>query len=556
MAARQMQSAAQIEAASRARAEGTQQARTTQSPLVQRSAMLAELLKQGQEPPQRIAGYGDLAVRLLSQGLLSAAKSKTDKAVSAEAYNADLERRRRLAAAIPGVTVQGEPQEVGNGRLGNPLAGLANMLRGGGQSQPPPPPPPAAPPVPGQGQPPMAAPPPPMPTVTNTQNPVESPVAPVGPVQGQPMPPVGQPPAAPDPMAPPQAPMPQAMPQQPPAAPQAPPNPLGPTPGEVQLIQQYLNSGDPGEEAMAQQLIQNIQIRASAPPEYKDVSVNGVQFLRDQYGNSRPLFDRGVPDIARNQNQTVGEDNPYGVAAGTGISLSPTGSPQIVGRPPEGYEMAGGHLQARAGGPQDLGSPAQAYEQLSKARGEVQPIINQATALTRNINAVRAGLRAQDGAGDIAIVNGLQRLIDEGVVREGDVALQLSAQGLNGGVAGLRGYMNSTGKFDPAIRAQLGRVAEDIYGQQNQAYQALVTGRAAAINRTFGEGAFDDVVPPSTLRALGWEAPAPAGADPRPQSRPASSRPATHPANNGNTLSGQYTREQALAELRRRQGGR
>lgn len=513
MAARQMQSAAQIEAASRARAEGTQQARTTQSPLVQRSAMLAELLKQGQEPPQRIAGYGDLAVRLLSQGLLSAAKSKTDKAVSAEAYNADLERRRRLAAAIPGVTVQGEPQEVGNGRLGNPLAGLANMLRGGGQPQPPPPP--AAPPVPGQEQPPMAAPPPPMPTVTNTQNPVESPAAPVGPVQGQPMPPVGQSAPAPTPAPP---------------APQSPPNPLGPSPGEVQLIQQWINSGDPNLVAQAEQKVMEIQARAAASSvtrqEYQ--AVNGVPGVFDPGTNQWTPTPGGVPDVARNQNATVGPDNPYGAPGGSGITLDPFNRPQIVGTPPVGYESdgGGGGLRARAGGPQDLASPAQAYEALSKARDEVQPIINQATALTRNINAVRAGLRSQDGAGDIAIVNGLQRLIDEGVVREGDVALQLSAQGLNGGVAGLRGYMTSTGKFDPAIRAQLGRVAEDIYGQQNQVYRDLVTGRAALINRTFGEGAFDDVVPPSTLSALGWSAPAPAGADPRPQSRPASSHQA------------------------------
>ena len=55
------------------------------------------------------------------------------------------------------------------------------------------------------------------------------------------------------------------------------------------------------------------------------------------------------------------------------------------------------------------------------------------------LSSVRTHARAQNGAGDIAMINGLQKLIDEGVVREGDVALQLQAQGINGGIAGLQG---------------------------------------------------------------------------------------------------------------------
>lgn len=521
MAARQMQSAAQIEAASRARAEGTQQARTTQSPLVQRSAMLAELLKQGQEPPQRIAGYGDLAVRLLSQGLLSAAKSKTDKAVSAEAYNADLERRRRLAAAIPGVTVQGEPQEVGNGRLGNPLAGLANMLRGGGQPQPPPPP--AAPPVPGQGQPPMAAPPPPMPTVTNTQNPVESPVAPVGPVQGQPMPPVGQPaPAAP--MAPPAAPMPQAAP------PQAPANPLSATPQEIALVQQYLNSPDPGEVAQGEQMVQAIQARLAAPAasRFEIHDTNGIPFRVDPAGAvpSQPVFANGLPADVMNTNATVGQDNPYGVQSGTGISLDRFNRPTIVGQPQQGYERVGGRLQIESGGSADITNPSQQFEALSKVRAEIRPILDQATALQRAHNSLLAGLSQRNGPGDVAAINGFQKLVDDGVVREGDVTTQLRAAGIEGGIAGLTAYMTSTGRLDDNIREKMRAAGEAIFSAQNRTFQERAMGYEGLVNRTFGEGTFEDVLPASTREAFGWARSAPVPADPRPQSRPASSRPA------------------------------
>ena len=98
-----------------------------QSPLQRRSDYLSRALE-SMSQPQRISGYGDLGARLLAQGLLQAAQGRTEKAIGAEASNADLARRQRIASAIGG-SVEGTPQEVGNGRIGNPLEGLSRLLR-------------------------------------------------------------------------------------------------------------------------------------------------------------------------------------------------------------------------------------------------------------------------------------------------------------------------------------------------------------------------------------------------------------------------------------------
>ena len=108
-------------------------------------------------------------------------------------------------------------------------------------------------------------------------------------------------------------------------------------------------------------------------------------------------------------------------------------------------------------------------------------------------------------AGDNAIINGLQRLTDDGVVREGDVALQLRMQGIEGGISGLLGYLRSDGTFSPEIRQQLSRLAEDIYSNQSPLFREQVMGRRDFIERSLGAGAFDDVVPPSVRQAYGWE---------------------------------------------------
>jgi hypothetical protein len=209
---------------------------------------------------------------------------------------------------------------------------------------------------------------------------------------------------------------------------------------------------------------------------------------------------------------------------GTTYQLSPNGVASVVQAPREGYVRGPDGLRPERGGAEDLpNNPRARFEAITAEQGRLKAVLDQATSLNRNIQAVRAGIRAQNGSGDNAIINGLQRLTDDGVVREGDVALQLRMQGIEGGISGLMGYMRSDGTFSPEIRQQLSRLAEDIYSNQSPLFREQVMGRRDFIERSLGAGAFDDVVPPSVRQAYGWE---PAPRPNAPQRRPAAPRPA------------------------------
>ena len=494
-----------------------------ETPAMRRSAMLAKLLEEQRQPVEIKGGYGELAARLLGQGITQFSANRAEKA-------ARTEREQRFETQASGIN------EV--------LAGLLQRS--------------------GRGEAPATEAPAPMPTPTTVPMPSApvstGPVAPVGEVMGSNLPNVGQPiPVANVPPATPVAPV-EAMPQptlenallsgplptQPgpvapapqmaaPAAPQPAPNALGITPGEQarigRIVELARTSRDPALLAYAQSELDLIDQRMNAAPEYTSVSVGGIPFLQDQFGNMREAFPNGLPESVMAQNMTVGAENPYGVAGGTGISLDRFNRPQIVGTPPTGYEREGGRLRPEAGGKEDITSPSRSFQELSGVRQEIRPILDQATQLQRNINAVRTGVRQNNGPGDIAMVNGLQKLIDEGVVKGEDVDLQLQAQGVSGGMAGLSAFLTSTGRFDARIRAQISAAAEDLYSNMNNVYAQRAMGYAPLVERTFGAGAFDDVLPPSTREAFGWSSPVPTGgADRRSQSRPGAPAPRPRPA--------------------------
>ena len=129
-----------------------------ESPAVRRSALLAKLLEEQRQPTQITGGYGELAARLLGQGITQWGANKAEKAVADE-------RAQRLASLIEG--------------------GQLDLERLGGG-----PPASAAPPAPM----PMA------PPVTNTQEPIQAPIAPAAAVAGSPMPPAAPAGAPPTPM--------------------------------------------------------------------------------------------------------------------------------------------------------------------------------------------------------------------------------------------------------------------------------------------------------------------------------------------------------------------
>ena len=466
-----------------------------ETPAMRRSAMLAKLLEEQRQPVEIKGGYGELAARLLGQGITQWGANRADRAVRQE-------RQDRIAGQ----------SETANLQLAR-LLGINNPPVGETAA-----PMPAAMPEPSAVAP------------TSAVAPVPEVMGSALPPIGQPMPPANVPPATPAAMAPAPTPMPMPVPQTAPAAPApqmaapapspAAPNPLGITPGEADLVRRALSSGDPGQIAWAQGVLGEVENRMSAPAalrrEYQ--AQNGVPGVFDPVTNEWTPTAGGVPEVARNQTFVAGENNEYGVPAGTLMQTTPSGVISVVNRQETGLELVGGELRPQRGGSRDLNAPERRFAELTNLRKEIDPIIDSATLLQRNIQALRAGSRAQNGAGDIAMINGLQKLIDEGVVREGDVALQLQAQGINGGIAGLQGYLTSSGRFSPEIRAQLLATGEDIYQNMNAVYRDRVLSYEPLVTDSFGPGAFNNVLPSRTRQAFGWggeEAPTPR---PRPRS--------------------------------------
>jgi hypothetical protein len=237
-----------------------------ETPAMRRSAMLAQLLEEQRQPVEIKGGYGELAARLLGQGITQFSANRADKAVRTE-------REQRIASQRDALLADPRLSLDGGAALPPPSAGPASV--------------PAASPSALAA----ALSPPPVP---NTQEPQFAATAPAAVVDGAPLPPAmpaapvqpttlqdallfGSLPAPQGPTAAP-APMP-AAPQEMPAAPQAMPvasapaqNPLGPTPQEIALIRQAAQSGDPGQLAWAQQTWGEIQMRMATPPEI-DIAV-------------------------------------------------------------------------------------------------------------------------------------------------------------------------------------------------------------------------------------------------------------------------------------------
>jgi hypothetical protein len=284
---------------------------------------------------------------------------------------------------------------------------------------------------------------------------------------------------------------------------------------------------------------------------WDSASFNGIPGQVNPYtGDTRVL---GLPEGARNRTMTA-QDAGMGMAPqGTYVNRSPTGEDKVIYQPPSGFAaQPGGALQYQPGGPSDPyrpQAPAQGYQYTNPGqqapiqggpqdprnptnllegtkgvRAEIQPVVQQAIQLKRNVDSVRAGFAQKNGAGDIAMVNGLQRLIDEGVVREGDVSLQLKAQGLAGAISGLRGYMTSDGFFtDPAVRDKVLNVANTLYGTVNENYKQRVAGYKPIVDRAYGDGTFEQYVfPTDSAASLGW-----AG---KPPGAPGAPPPAPNPA--------------------------
>jgi hypothetical protein len=434
-----------------------------ETPAMRRSAMLAKLLEEQRQPVEIKGGYGELAARLLGQGITQFSANRAEKAVRDE-------RARRTT---------GEADAFG--------LTLASVLRDSG----------GAPPATDM---PPAAPPPVVPPVSNTQQPVEAMTAPVAAVAGSPMPPAApagtpaaMPPTAdvppmPQPAAPPvNAPQmaPQAAPHAAPQiAPQSAANPLGITPGEMARIQEgvdaFRRTGDPAIGAWVRGEIDLVRQRMSAPAaERREVTdQNGVKYLVDPTGATPPvpLFgEQGVPDLARTRNVVAGPNDPYGMVEGTTYSINPSGVASVVRTPSAGYRGAGGREAPITGGPQDPAAGANRIQNERELRREYQGATQEYRTVRQAFQKVEASLGQNTGIGDVGGIFGVMKIFDPGsTVREGEAATVQNSGGVPETIRGLYNRVVTGERLTPAQRAEIVAVGRAQFGTYEQGYQGRV----------------------------------------------------------------------------------
>ena len=434
-----------------------------ETPAMRRSAMLAKLLEEQRQPVEIKGGYGELAARLLGQGITQFSANRAERAVRDE-------RARRTTGEADAFSLT-----------------LANVLRDSG----------GAPPATDM---PPAAPPPMVPPVSNTQQPVEAMTAPVAAVAGSPMPPAApagmpaeMPPVAdvppmPQPSAPPvNAPQmaPQAAPQAAPQiAPQSAANPLGITPGEMARIQEgvdaFRRTGDPAIGAWVRGEIDLVRQRMSAPAaERREVAdQNGVKYLVDPTGATPPvpLFgEQGVPDLARTRNVVAGPDDPFGMVEGTTYSINPSGVASVVRAPSPGYRGAGGREAPISGGPQDPAAGENRIRNERELRREYQGATQEYRTVRQAFQKVEASLAQGTGIGDVGGIFGVMKIFDPGsTVREGEAATVQNSGGVPETIRGLYNRVVTGERLTPEQRAEIVAVGRAQFGTYEQGYQGRV----------------------------------------------------------------------------------
>jgi|GEM_PF-6065968 len=310
-------------------------------------------------------------------------------------------------------------------------------------------------------------------------------------------------------------------------------NPNAPTQQQIQLIKSWMESGDPAKQKVAREYALKLQQQMAQRPEYELRETNGAQVYypktpgfgapqaapmpqeaRTKLMSAEQLGIRGAApgtmyavNAAGTPTQAYAPPQGYG-NTGQGADLAPIrGGPQdpyAPQKPPSGYEMRGQRMAPIEGGPQDPQGSEVQRQAVLQYHSQFKPIVEMATKFARNYAGVNVGYRQQDGAGDIAMINGLQRMIDEGVVREGDVSLQLKGQGIQGGLAQLKGYLSSKGFFDSAIRDRIKSVADGLNDEVSPQYREQVMAYAPEIDATYGAGTFNKIVPSQIAKQLGW----------------------------------------------------
>jgi hypothetical protein len=397
-----------------------------ETPTMRRSAMLAKLLEEQRQPVEIKGGYGELAARLLGQGITQFSANRAERAVRDEREALDSATRQRIADV-----------------LGTNDASVS-----------------AAPSVP------FAA------ALTNTEQPVEAMTAPVATVAGSPMPPAA--PAGMSAPMPPMAdvpPMPQMVPpvQMVPQAPQQ-----GGIPRALaSVIRQRMDAGD---LAGAQTMLNNYQSQQAAmemlPPEVRNdpmmawlAATNPDEFTKavSQQYSPQVVAEGGAQRIA-GLNQTY--RNPRTFLAGGDImqtaesgvrdvgDVSPTYSDQtarMVAERPQVVTTGEGAVTTFYGPQGEIGGQIQGRERAVPPSPVSTEITGRISAIDTDVMPTIGRMRELLESGDV--ISGLgaeQRLL------AARAAAAIGDQNARRQVAATEEYLNTSGRLRVGMAKSLG----------------------------------------------------------------------------------------------------
>ncbi len=213
-----------------------------------------------------------------------------------------------------------------------------------------------------------------------------------------------------------------------------------------------------------------------------------------------------TPQSMQNQPLTPQDVQQRGYVPGTAGQRNPnTGVVTIDQTPPAGYQGPGGAGGNVPMGPSDPHNPAIRVPALSAEQQQLRPTLDEIRTITGSISAVHQGLAQNNGTGDIAAINGLQHLIDAGIVRGEDITLQANANGLPGQFASFVQRVRGQGYLSAEQRAAVRRTAEALFVPRLQSLRSQVESRRGLLDSSYGPGSYDLVVPPPLRQEFGWE---------------------------------------------------
>ena len=119
-------------------------------------------------------------------------------------------------------------------------------------------------------------------------------------------------------------------------------------------------------------------------------------------------------------------------------------------------------------------TPKGKLETEKQYRTELKPIVDKLNEVNRKMRIVKTGFSQGTGSGDIALVTSFIKMIDEGVVTAGELAVQTGAQDL---VSRMRLFVDNAKKGDVVgkdLRKNLLRLAQSIEQDTYNAYRPTV----------------------------------------------------------------------------------